>query len=59
MQVSNSVKKDGKILLSARAYKGDAMTLLAFDLDESILENFVGFSIGNLSVKSLYKKQES
>jgi len=45
MQISNSVKKDGKVLVSARAYKGDAMTLLAFDLDESMLENFVGFSI--------------
>jgi len=31
--------------LSVRAYKGDAMTFLAFDLDESKLENFVGFSI--------------
>ena len=31
--------------LSVRAYKGDAMTFLAFDLDESKLKNFVGFSI--------------
>ena len=31
--------------LSVRAYKGDAMTFLAFDMDESKLENFVGFSI--------------
>lgn len=27
------------------AYKGDAMTLLAFDLDASLTKNFVGFSI--------------
>ncbi len=31
--------------VSVRAYKGDAMTFLAFDLDESKLDNFVGFSI--------------
>src|SRR5690349_17471982 len=45
MQVSSFVKRDNQILVSARAYKGDAMTLLAFDLDDSLLENFVGFSI--------------
>jgi hypothetical protein len=28
-----------------RAYKGDAMTLLALDLTENLLENFTGFSI--------------
>jgi phosphatidylserine/phosphatidylglycerophosphate/cardiolipin synthase-like enzyme len=45
MQVSSFVKRDNQVLVSARAYKGDAMTLLAFDLHESMLENFVGFSI--------------
>ena len=45
MQVMKCVERDNKVLVSARAYKGDAMTLLCFDLDSSILENFVGFSI--------------
>ena len=40
MEVPNSKKG-----VSVRAYKGDAMTLLAFDLDESKTENFAGFSI--------------
>jgi len=40
MEVPNS--KNG---VSVRAYKGDAMTLLAFDLDESKTPNFTGFSI--------------
>jgi phosphatidylserine/phosphatidylglycerophosphate/cardiolipin synthase-like enzyme len=41
-----SIVKQGDIsLISVRAYKGDAMTLLAFDLHESLLENFVGFTI--------------
>ncbi len=31
--------------VSVYAYKGDAMTLLAFDLDKSKTENFVGFTI--------------
>lgn len=31
--------------VSVYAYKGDAMTLLAFDLDESLKENFIGFTI--------------
>lgn len=35
-------KKNG---VSVRAYKGDAMTLLCFDLDKNIIENFTGFSI--------------
>ena len=35
-------KKNG---VSVRAYKGDAMTLLCFDLDKEIVENFTGFSI--------------
>ena len=36
------IKKNG---VSVRAYRGDAMTLLCFDLDKKILENFSGFSI--------------
>ncbi|HEY5408051.1 MAG TPA: phospholipase D-like domain-containing protein, partial [Ginsengibacter sp.] len=35
-------KKNG---VSVRAYKGDAMTLLCFDVDKKIIENFTGFSI--------------
>ena len=35
-------KKNG---VSVRAYQGDAMTLLCFDVDKKILENFTGFSI--------------
>ena len=35
-------KKNGA---SVRAYKGDAMTLLCFDLDKKKLQNFTGFSI--------------
>jgi len=31
--------------VSVYAYKGDAMTLLAFDLDKSLKENFAGFTI--------------
>lgn len=31
--------------VSLYAYKGDAMTLLSFDLDKSLTENFVGFTI--------------
>ena len=45
MDTAVSVKKDNKTLVSVRAYKGDAMTLLAFDLDKSLLDNFAGFSI--------------
>src|SRR5437867_702717 len=40
MEVPNS-----KTGVSVRAYQGDAMTLLAFDLDESKTENFAGFSV--------------
>jgi len=40
MEVPNS--KNG---VSVRAYQGDAMMLLAFDLDESKTENFAGFSV--------------
>lgn len=35
-------KKNG---VSVRAYKGDAMTLLCFDVDKKIIQNFAGFSI--------------
>lgn len=35
-------KKNG---VSVRAYKGDAMTLLCFDVDKKLTENFTGFSI--------------
>jgi len=35
-------KKNG---VSVRAYKGDAMTLLCFDVDKKIVQNFTGFSI--------------
>jgi hypothetical protein len=45
MEAFSSIRKADKLLASVRAYKGDAMTLLSFDLDESLLENFVGFSI--------------
>ncbi|RFS18772.1 hypothetical protein DVR12_26605 [Chitinophaga silvatica] len=31
--------------VSVKAYSGDAMALLAFDLDKSLLNNFAGFSI--------------
>ncbi|MGN6297178.1 MAG: hypothetical protein ACTHM7_10395 [Ginsengibacter sp.] len=36
------VTKNG---VSIRAFKGDAMTLLAFDLADNLKENFAGFSI--------------
>jgi hypothetical protein len=45
MQVYDCVERGNKVLVGARAYRGDAMTLLAFDLDESKLDGFVGFSI--------------
>ena len=45
METFNSVKQGDKDLVSVRAYQGDAMTLLAFDLDTSLLKNFTGFSI--------------
>jgi phosphatidylserine/phosphatidylglycerophosphate/cardiolipin synthase-like enzyme len=45
MEAFNSIKQGEKDVVSVRAYKGDAMTLLAFDLDESLLETFVGFSV--------------
>lgn len=45
MDIPGAVKKAGKTLVSIRAYKGDAMTFLAFDVDKSLLDNFAGFSI--------------
>jgi phosphatidylserine/phosphatidylglycerophosphate/cardiolipin synthase-like enzyme len=45
MDVFNSVKSGGKDLVSVRAHKGDAMTLLAFDLDKSLKSGFAGFTI--------------
>ncbi|MCX6350632.1 MAG: phospholipase D-like domain-containing protein [Bacteroidetes bacterium] len=53
MEVSGSVKKGKKELVSIRAYKGDAMTLLAFNLDESLLPDCIGFSIHIKSGKKL------
>jgi phosphatidylserine/phosphatidylglycerophosphate/cardiolipin synthase-like enzyme len=38
-------KSKSKNGVSVRAYQGDAMTLLAFDLAESKTENFTGFTI--------------
>jgi hypothetical protein len=45
MEAFNKIERGGKVLVSVRAYKGDATTLLAFDLDESLTENFVGFTV--------------
>ena len=45
MQVYDCVERENKVLVAARAYRGDAMTLLAFDLDGSMLEGFAGFSV--------------
>lgn len=45
MDKLTTVKQGRKILVSVRAYKGDAMTLLAMDLHPSMKENFTGFSI--------------
>lgn len=47
MEVFNSIKStDGtKDLISVRAYKGDAMTLLCFDVDESLSQGLAGFTI--------------
>lgn len=47
--------------VSLYAYKGDAMTLLAFDLEEDLVENFVGFTV-NVSANGrsfyLYNKMK-
>jgi hypothetical protein len=45
MEKLESAKKESMEKVWVRAYKGDAMTFLAFNLHESILDNFVGFSI--------------
>ncbi len=45
MELMKSAKKGRRNVVWVRAYKGDAMTFLAFDLHESMLENCVGFSI--------------
>ena len=45
MEVFDSVKAGGKDIVSVRAYKGDAMTFLCFDLDASKLQDLTGFSI--------------
>src|ERR1051325_8586218 len=38
-------KKGNTTLVSVRAYKGDAMTLLAMSIDESMTKDFTGFTI--------------
>ena len=45
MEKFNSIKLGGKNLISVRAYKGDAMTLLCFDVDESLTDGLAGFTI--------------
>ena len=45
MEVSGTAKKNGKDVVFIKAYKGDAMSLLAFDLDEDLRENLAGFTI--------------
>ncbi|MFN8413042.1 MAG: phospholipase D-like domain-containing protein [Anaerolineales bacterium] len=45
METSGQVKLGNKVAVRVRAYKGDATTLLAFDLHPSFLKGFVGFSI--------------
>jgi phosphatidylserine/phosphatidylglycerophosphate/cardiolipin synthase-like enzyme len=45
MEKLESIKKGDLEIVWVRAYKGDAMTFLAFDLHKSVLKNFVGFSI--------------
>ncbi|MBS1655428.1 MAG: NgoFVII family restriction endonuclease, partial [Bacteroidetes bacterium] len=45
MDILSSIKKGGIELVSVRAYKGDAMTLLAMSIDETLKTGFTGFSI--------------
>ncbi len=45
MDTLTTVKKAGTMLVSVRAYKGDAMTLLAMSIDKSITKDFTGFTI--------------
>jgi phosphatidylserine/phosphatidylglycerophosphate/cardiolipin synthase-like enzyme len=45
MEKFKSIKSGGVDLISVRAYQGDAMTLLCFDLDASLLDSLAGFTI--------------
>lgn len=45
MDILTTEKKGNKALVSVRAYKGDAMTLLAMSIDESIRQNFTGLIV--------------
>jgi phosphatidylserine/phosphatidylglycerophosphate/cardiolipin synthase-like enzyme len=45
MDKPGTAKKNGTDVVFVRAYKGDATTMLAFDLDQSLVDNFAGFSI--------------
>ncbi len=45
MEVSGKAQKNGKDVVFIKAYKGDAMSLLAFDLDEELREDLAGFTI--------------
>ena len=45
MDKLSTVKKNGVALVSVRAYKGDAMTLLAMSIDKSIKKDFTGFTV--------------
>lgn len=45
MDLLKTRKKNGKDIVLVRAHQGDAMTLLAMDLDPSVISNFTGFSI--------------
>jgi phosphatidylserine/phosphatidylglycerophosphate/cardiolipin synthase-like enzyme len=45
MSYFSFVNKNNVNLVSLRAYQGDALTFLAFDLDASLLDGFSGFSI--------------
>lgn len=45
MDKLSTVKKNGVTLVSVRAYRGDAMTLLAMSIDKSIKKDFTGFTV--------------
>jgi hypothetical protein len=45
MEVSATAKKNGKDVVFIKAYKGDAMSLLVFDLDEELRDDLAGFTI--------------
>ncbi len=51
MEVFNSVKSEGKDLVSVRAYKGDAVTFLCFDVDKSLTAALAGFSVRYINSK--------